>query len=322
MDEVEKLARKMHGLNVTDAAYAACYTHLAGLAPSAAQAWPPPRSHHLVSTVPAQTPLSYLPLPPLQTPSSNYQSNPTCFFCGGPHVMRTCSIAGEYLRAGRIIWDGQYFAFPDKSHICRTGNETFQQVIDARYTLPTSPTPATGSNAIPIDKNRRDTMTQPSTEIPSSAFISDSYFLQCAPVAGNHVVMATKDEKKKADVNAITRSKAKENPIPSESKDDLSPSPLIEAAPEPLDSAMKKPPAFSYESKAAAPDATQRIYKTILNMMVPHITVSDLLAISPELRKKAVEHCCTHRVPTSNMTLSASALASSIPPQVEHATPL
>ncbi|KAG2074255.1 hypothetical protein BDR04DRAFT_1115775 [Suillus decipiens] len=229
MDEVEELARKMHGLNITDAAYAACYTHLAGLAPSAAQAWPPPRSHHLVSTVPAQTPLSYLPLPPLQTPSSNYQSNPTCFFCGGPH---------------------------------------------------------------------------------------------CAPVAGNHVVMTTKDEKKKADVNAIMRSKAKENPIPSKSKDDLSPSPLIEAAPEPLDSAMKKPPAFSYESKAAAPDATQCIYKTILNMMVPHITVSDLLAISPELRKEAVEHCRTHRVPTSNTTLSASALASSIPPQVEHATPL
>jgi hypothetical protein len=98
MDEVEDLTRKMHTLDIGDVAYSGCYTRLVCLAPAAAQAWAPPKSCQLIHTTPASTPLPYLPLPPLP-PSSN-QSNSTCFFCGGPHVIRTCSTAGEYLRAG------------------------------------------------------------------------------------------------------------------------------------------------------------------------------------------------------------------------------
>ncbi|KAG2050219.1 hypothetical protein BDR06DRAFT_892195, partial [Suillus hirtellus] len=58
--------------------------------------------------------------------------------------------------------------------------------------------------------------------------------------------------------------------------------------------------------------------------MVPHITVTDLLAISPELRKEAVDHCRTHRVPTPTTALSTNTITSNStsPPQVEHATPL
>jgi len=58
-------------------------------------------------------------------------------------------------------------------------------------------------------------------------------------------------------------------------------------------------------------------------MMVPNLTVSDLLAISPDLRREAVEHCRMQRKPTPSSAVSASATAShDAPLQVEHATPL
>jgi hypothetical protein len=85
---------------------------------------------------------------------------------------------------------------------------------------------------------------------------------------------------------------------------------------------LKKPPAFTYESKAAAPDAVQYIFKNILDVMVPHITVVDLLTISPKLHKEAVEHCCTHRVPMPTTTLSTNIAVSFPPAQVKCATPL
>jgi hypothetical protein len=47
----------------------------------------------------------------------------------------------------------------------------------------------------------------------------------------------------------------------------------------------KKLPAFTYESKAVNPDAIQHIFKGILNITIPNITVVDLFAISPELQK-------------------------------------
>jgi hypothetical protein len=111
MDKVEDLARKMHRLDIGDIAYSGCYTHLVCLAPTAAQACVPPKTQQLANPSPSQTTLPYLPLPP--RPSMNPQGNGSCFFCGGSHVMRNCAMVGEYLHAGRIICEGQYFVFPD-----------------------------------------------------------------------------------------------------------------------------------------------------------------------------------------------------------------
>jgi hypothetical protein len=64
----------------------------------------------------------------------------------------------------------------------------------------------------------------------------------------------------------------------------------------------------------------------ILNMPISHLMISDLLSISPDLHKEAIEHSHTHKVPALSMTLSALALvedhSSSPPVQIEHAMPL
>jgi hypothetical protein len=168
-----------------------------------------------------------------------------------------------------------------------------RQAIDARYTIPSAPTPATGSNAIPVDSPRRESTPQPisSAEVPSSAFISDSYFLQCVPVVENHAIVVTMEEDSseelEGDVNTVTQSKAKasSNGETMSKPDRMTPtsSRLIKAPPAVPAPETKKPPAFTYESKAATPDTVQRVFKGILDITVPHLTVADLLAISPEL---------------------------------------
>jgi len=192
-------------------------------------------------------------------------------------------------------------------------------------------TPATGANLTPQQDNSRYNTNTPS--VTSSAFISETYFLQCEPVAENHAVVVTVEdceEDDAKDVLAITRSKTKtasndkkESATPSQAlitnpPNRSQPLPQVTDTPQP-----PKTPAYTYESKAASPDATQCVYQGILNMMVPNLTVSDLLAISPDLRQEAVEHCRTQRKPTPSSAVSASATTShDAPLQVEHATPL
>ncbi|KAG2050286.1 hypothetical protein BDR06DRAFT_892152, partial [Suillus hirtellus] len=50
--------------------------------------------------------------------------------------------------------------------------------------------------------------------------------------------------------------------------------------------------------------------------------VADLLTVSPDLRREAVEHCRTHWVSTPSSTTTLTTTASVPPPQIEHATPL
>jgi hypothetical protein len=327
MDEVEELARKMHGLDIGDIAYLGCYTRLVCLAPAAAQAWTPPRARQQGPPQGSTGQRSYIP-----------QGDLTCFFCGSPHLIRNCPTATEYLRSGRVIRENNYFLFPDRSPIRRSYNGTIQQAVDDR--LSTNPnastTPATGANLTPQSDKARYSANTPSAT--SSAFISETYFLQCEPVAENHAVVVTVEEDCEEDdakdVLAITRSKTKTaSALPSnDKKESATPSKALittspsrsPAPPQVADTPQtQKTPAYTYESKAASPDATQRVYQSILDMMVPNLTVSDLLAISPDLRREAVEHCRTQRRPTPSSAISASAAATyDTPLQVEHATPL
>ena len=67
----------------------------------------------------------------------------------------------------------------------------------------------------------------------------------------------------------------------------------------------------------------QRVYQQILDMVVPSITVADLLGISTDLRKEVVEHCRAQRIPApSALSTHAATTDNYLPPQVEHATPL
>ncbi|KAG1902002.1 uncharacterized protein F5891DRAFT_1187029 [Suillus fuscotomentosus] len=168
INEVEALARKMHGLDIGDVAYLGCYTRLVCLAPAAAQAWAPPKSRQVVNT-PAPVHI----LPP------------------------TCSVS----------------------------------IPAPPVTTPTLP-----------------------ASIPASS-----------------------------------------QPV------------------EPVTTEIKKEPAFRYESKANSPDAAKRLYETILGTTIPHLTISELLSISPELRKEAVEH---------SRSKALVATSSTPPLQIEHVTPL
>jgi hypothetical protein len=249
-----------------------------------------------------------------------------CFFCGLPHTVRNCPSVDEYVRLGRVIREDRYFLYPDRSAIRRRYNGTIKEAVDERWGPVASP-PATGANATAPDPKKRDSPPH-MPAAPSAAFISETYFLQCSPVAENHAVLVEVEEDvetQEAGVHAITRSKSKVT-------SDAGPSspPYVQNTRtndhqgKMAITDAKRTPAFTYESKAASPDATQRVYQQILNMVVPSVTVADLLGISTDLRKEAVEHCRAQRIPAPS-ALSAHAATTDTPmppPQVEHATPL
>ncbi|KAG5647322.1 hypothetical protein H0H81_007762, partial [Sphagnurus paluster] len=67
-------------------------------------------------------------------------------------------------------------------------------------------------------------------------------------------------------------------------------------------------PAYTYESKAADPDAAQKFFCRITEAIVPNITVGDLLSLSGELRKEVVENLRTVRVPNPNVQQATAAV--------------
>ncbi|KAF9236338.1 hypothetical protein BU15DRAFT_64067 [Melanogaster broomeanus] len=132
-DEAEELARKMHTLDITEDAYAAFYTRLACLAPAAAQAWAAPIFRQQSTS---------RSLTALRAPRNHLAAHTTllCYMCGGPHLMRDCSVALEYIRAGRSIRENGYVTFPDHTRVYRhptAGN--FKESIDERYGGPLPP---------------------------------------------------------------------------------------------------------------------------------------------------------------------------------------
>ncbi|KAG2737480.1 hypothetical protein P692DRAFT_20686364, partial [Suillus brevipes Sb2] len=195
--------------------------------------------------------------------------------------IRNCPIASEYLRSGRVIRENNYFLFPDRSPIRRNNNGTIQQAVDERLSsnLKSPATPATGANLTPQADNARYSTNTPSAT--SSAFISETYFLQCEPVVENHAVVVTveedSDEEHAKDVLAITRSKAKAASLPpsDDKKESATPSRALittdttrSSQPSRVSNVppTQKTPAYTYESKAASPESTQRVYHNILNM--------------------------------------------------------
>jgi len=122
-----------------------------------------------------------------------------------------------------------------------------------------------------------------------------TYVFQCVPIVENNTVITEVEDE--ADVCAITRSKAKakENSDSEQGKgdstkkgEDVAKSHERVPGNDPSSSLDRRTPAYTYESKAMNPAVTKQTFSKVLDVIVPSITVSDLLAISPDLRKEAV----------------------------------
>jgi len=348
-DELEELGRRMHSLSVEDSAYAGCYTRMVFLAPTIAQMYTPPARMRTVPVAPTfqHTFSASAALPAPMYPPSNAR----CFMCGGPHRLSDCTVVTMYIQAGRIIRQDRFLAFPDYSRIPRhptTG--LLQTAIDERYGGPLLP-PAGVVPRVSEPVRSPDTLQDPPPATTASCVAdTESYLFQCVPVAEASAVIVDADED--YDVLAITRNQGK---AARERKEESSGKSVDErgkkigtlkervddkeiktpnlqsqnkgkaeddhAATHSFD--LKKNPAYTYESKAANPDAAKQTLDRVLNAIVPSVTVSDLLAISPDLRREVVEFSRTHRIPTSNSTLPTTVNVCAIAPvHVEYSTPL
>jgi len=86
----------------------------------------------------------------------------------------------------------------------------------------------------------------------------------------------------------------------------------------PSNSLDKRTLAYTYKSKAMNPAVTKQTFGKILNVIVP-ITVGDLLAISPDLWKEAINYAHTQCIPSFVATNEVSTIC---PLHVEYSTPL
>ncbi|KIM49979.1 hypothetical protein SCLCIDRAFT_34838 [Scleroderma citrinum Foug A] len=134
---------------------------------------------------------------------------------------------------------------------------------------------------------------------------SATYIFQCMPIVENNAVIMEVEEE--ADVCAMMRSKvkAKESSNVEREKGDSAQKEGMgkphEHTPNDSPSASsldKCAPAYTYKSKAMNPPITKQTFSKILNVIVPSIMVSDLLAISPDIRKEAVDYARMQHIPS------------------------
>ncbi|KAL4079736.1 hypothetical protein J3A83DRAFT_4185699 [Scleroderma citrinum] len=129
-----------------------------------------------------------------------------------------------------------------------------------------------------------------------------TYLFQCIPIAKNNALITEIEEE--VDVCAITSSKAK-------AKENSNANTNL------LD---KHVLAYTYESKAMNPTATKQMFTKMLDVIIPSIMVGNLLTISPDLQKEAVNYACTQCIPSFAATNEIS--TATMPPHVEYSTPL
>jgi len=321
IDEVDELSRRISRLDIHDSAYAGCYAHLICLSTAAAEIWPLPAGAR-PRAAPVHQTFSTTSSTAMALPSGN------CFMCGGQHLVSQCHVIEDYIRAGRIVRRDRFLAYPNGSRIRRHhGTGLLRTTIDERYGN-TLPVQASTSDVLPTTSNfRRD----PPPHISSTAYAASdpdpaTYVFQCVPIVENNAVITEIEEE--VDVCAITRSKAKakENSNSERGKgdsakkgEDAAKSHERIPSNDPSSSLDRRTPAYTYESKAMNPAVTKQTFSKVLDVIVPSITVGDLLAISPDLRKEAVDYARTQRIPSFAATNEVSAIC---PPHVEYSTPL
>ena len=327
--EVEDLARRMYDMNINDAVYAGCYMRLVYLNPSAAQFVAAPAKYR--TNLPAPIQQTYTTSSTGSPASQPSLTSTSCYMCGGPHFLSQCSVVEDYIRAGRIVRREAHLTFPDGSRLIRHhGTGLFRTTIDERFgsSLPvqsSTPTSMPSTSEFRRDPPPHIASTTYGTAEPDVA----SFVFQCVPIAENNAVIIEADED--VEVHAITRSKAKEKdaskpPQENTHKKEGGERPNLpknqeqskeDSVPSVPD---KRTPAYTYKSKAMNPMATKETFSKILEVIVPSITVGDLLAISPDLRKEAVDYTRTHRIPTLT---AANELSTAVPPPlIEYSTPL
>ena len=346
-DELEELGCHMHSLSVEDSAYAGCYTWMVFLVPTIAQMYTPPAQMCPVHAAPMQHSFSasVVPPAPMYPPSST-----KCFMCGGLHRLSDCVIITMYIQGGRIIRRDRFLAFPDYSHIPQhptTG--LLQTAIDERYGGTLLP-PAGVVPRAPKTPKSSDTHREPAFPATASCVTdTKSYLFQCMPVARSSAVIVDADDD--YDVLAITWNQGKvvrerkeessgklvdeegKTKGPSKEEEDSrqrrlddeeikNPSQAVKDNATMHSFNSKKTPAYTYESKAANPHAVKQMLNQLLNAIVPSITVSDLLAISPDLRREVVEFSHTHCIPTLISAPATADVCAIAPVHIEYLTPL
>ncbi|KIM52198.1 hypothetical protein SCLCIDRAFT_32849 [Scleroderma citrinum Foug A] len=284
IDEVNELSCCISHLDVHDSAYAKCYAHLLCLSTATAEIWPPPAG-------------------------ARPRTTPVTVSCVEDSIL------------------DRYLAYPDGSCIHHHhGTGLLCTTIDKCY-----------GNMLPVQPTTSDVLLSPSTfkhdpppHISLTTYAvnnpdSATYIFQCMPVVENNTVIMEVEEE--VDICAMTRSKAKakESSSVEREKGDSAQkegmgnpcecTPNDSAAASSLD---KRVPAYTYESKAINPAITKQTFSKILNVIVPSITVGDLLAISSDIRKEAVNYAHTQCIPS----LAATNELSVCPPLIEYSTPL
>ncbi|KAJ7177759.1 hypothetical protein C8R46DRAFT_1212490 [Mycena filopes] len=299
----------MAGLDVADPRYSGYYGQIVSAAPGFAQVLRPPASV-FYQQVPANLVAAYAaPGAPQQRPNDGL-----CFFCKAPGCfIGTCPTSKAYIQAGRITIVDEWHRYADGTRI-RGNPNGLKAEVDARYGGP----------------------------LPAVLAVAQTYHLHVAPDVQSLAVIVDREGEDEA--GAVSRSMdgdEKDEVIRrliaaavtrgAKERDEAAARVEIVAVPE--EKAVSETPhakdaqrtgAYYNQSKAATTilDAARSIHARVLETIVP-VPYGELLAISPDLRKQAVEHSRVNRVPNDPKMALTSFLSSLSPDTdvpVQHST--
>ncbi|KAJ3924527.1 MAG: hypothetical protein NXY57DRAFT_969692, partial [Lentinula lateritia] len=314
-DSVEDLAKQLRALNVQDVNYAGVYARLATISPvvaGAIAALPPIPQIVTTAAIPAvqMAPYPNRPLTPATYPNSieiqrnNYRrgngmqrqapgplpADILCFFCKENHLIRDCTHLPEYLRTSRVSQIGRWFCWPDNHP-------------QARRRIPSDPTTDRQAitGAVTVEANEDTSASSSRVE----GRVEEIIDVDAIEEDGDTWMEPLELERVEENVGmAVTRSAGKRKQREEDTEDqpkvkETRKQPRIPVnLPGPLTTSGSKP-AFTYESKAEDPNAATKMFRRTLDVVVPDVTVRDLVSLSSDLRKQWIDHTKVQRIPTT-----------------------
>lgn len=343
-EEIDEITKQLPKLHIHDAGYATAYVRLQVLAPEIAAFLQKPgevgHNHTFQSSAASGG------------PARTYSWPFACYFCADlNHCVLACLILIEYIKVGRVMWkDKKLFFSGETGEKVPFNPDGLKIEVDKCYGSPIDLTRALGEHQ--REPFRRETA-------PHMIPTASTSFIRAEGVAlavitdekkenvgiekevrmdqegEDEEIWAAFEELEVGETLVTTRSGTKievevrkRHGMKGDAEKKMTGKKgEIQETGKDIPKQANADKAYTYESRAADPEAIKKLYNRLLKVEVPNVTVGNLVSLSGDLQKILVKNLRTTRIPTTDTALlvqevpnATSLYAKTVP--LEYCTPL